>query len=135
LTIILHGSTSQKTILNDELYSLYKDLDIVIVIKAARVRWLGYLVGMKENSPSKKITFSQPEGCRKKGRPKLRWIDIVLKDVTLLKVEAWWKKNLIVMSGGWSSRRPRSIKGCRATGGEEMRLLYTQLSGARNYTL
>jgi hypothetical protein len=25
------------------------------------------------------IAFSQPEGSRKKGRPKLRWLDSVLK--------------------------------------------------------
>jgi hypothetical protein len=47
---------------------------------------------MEENSPCKKITFSQPEGSRKKGRPKLRWLNSVLKDVKLLKVETWWKK-------------------------------------------
>jgi hypothetical protein len=49
---------------------------------------------MEENSPCKKVTFSQPEGSRKKGRPKLRWLDSVLKDVKTLKVEAWWKKAL-----------------------------------------
>jgi hypothetical protein len=47
---------------------------------------------MEENFRCKKITFSQPEGSRKKGRTKLRWLDSVLKDVKLLKVEAWWKK-------------------------------------------
>jgi hypothetical protein len=47
---------------------------------------------MEENSPCKKITFARPEGSRKKGRPKLRWPDNVLKDVKLLKVETWWKK-------------------------------------------
>jgi len=49
---------------------------------------------MEGNSPCKKITFSQPEGSRKKGRPKLRWLDSVLKDVKTFKVEAWWKKAL-----------------------------------------
>jgi hypothetical protein len=49
---------------------------------------------MEENSPCKKITFSQPEGSRKKGRPKLRWLDSVLKDVKLSKVETWWKTPL-----------------------------------------
>jgi hypothetical protein len=49
---------------------------------------------MEENSPCKQITFSQPEGSRKKGRPKLRWLDSVLKDVKLVKVETWWKKAL-----------------------------------------
>jgi hypothetical protein len=49
---------------------------------------------MEENSLCKKITFSQPEGSRKRGRLKLRWLDSVLKDVKLLKVEAWWNKTL-----------------------------------------
>jgi hypothetical protein len=76
----------------DEIYSLHKDLDIVI--KVASSRWLGHLLRMEEKSPCKKITFSQPEGSRKKGRPKFRWLDVVLKDVKLLKVETWWKKAL-----------------------------------------
>jgi hypothetical protein len=48
----------------DELCSLYTDIDIVRVIKVARIRWLGHLVRMEENSPCKKITFFQPEGSR-----------------------------------------------------------------------
>jgi hypothetical protein len=41
---------------------------------------------MEENSPCKKLTFSWPEGSQKKKkekRPKLRWLDSVLKDVKL----------------------------------------------------
>jgi hypothetical protein len=49
---------------------------------------------MEENSPCKMITFSQREGSRKKGSPKLRWLDSVLKDVKLVEVETWWKKAL-----------------------------------------
>jgi hypothetical protein len=45
----------------------------------------GKLTLQKETSPSLKA-------LRKKGRPKLRWHDNVLKDVKLLKVETWWKK-------------------------------------------
>jgi hypothetical protein len=44
---------------------------------------------MEDNAPCKKITFSQPEGNRNKGRPKLRWLDSVLKDLKKLKVTAW----------------------------------------------
>jgi hypothetical protein len=40
--------------------------------------------------------------------------DSVLKDVKLLKVETWWKKALDRNIWGGSSRRPRSIKDCRA---------------------
>jgi hypothetical protein len=43
------------------------------------------LVRMEENSPCKKITFSQHEGSREKGRPKLRWLDSVLK------MSSYWK--------------------------------------------
>jgi hypothetical protein len=42
---------------NDELYSLHKDPDIVRVIKEARIRWLGHLVRMEENSPCKKLNL------------------------------------------------------------------------------
>jgi hypothetical protein len=55
---------------SDELYNLYKDPDIVRVIQVARIRWLGHIVRVEDNSPCKKITFFQPEGSRKKGRPK-----------------------------------------------------------------
>jgi hypothetical protein len=79
---------------NDELYSLYKDPDIVRVIIVAKIRWLGHLFRMTKNSPCRKEMFSQPEGSWKKGRPKLRRLDSVLKYVELLKVEAWWKKAL-----------------------------------------
>jgi hypothetical protein len=58
---------------------LYKDLDIVRVIKVARTSWLGHSVTMEENSASLKVTFSHYGGSRKNVRPKLRWIDSVLK--------------------------------------------------------
>jgi hypothetical protein len=74
--------------------TVYKNLDIVRVIKLARIRWLGLLVRMEENSPCKKITFSQLEGSRRNGRLKLRWLGSVLKCVKLLKVDTWWKKTL-----------------------------------------
>jgi hypothetical protein len=57
---------------NDEVYSLCKALDIVRVMKVARIRWLGHLVRMEENSPCKKVTFSQAEGSRKKGKIQIK---------------------------------------------------------------
>jgi hypothetical protein len=44
---------------------------------------------MEGNSPFKEITSSQPEGSQKKGRPKLSWLDSVLKDEKTLKVGVW----------------------------------------------
>jgi hypothetical protein len=68
---------------NDELYNIYKEPSIVKMIKIARLEWLGHIARMEDNAPCKKITFSQPEGSRKKGRPKLRWLDSVLKDLKI----------------------------------------------------
>jgi hypothetical protein len=96
---------------NDEIYSLYKDVDIVRVIKLARIRWLGKLVRMEENSPCNKIIFSQLEGSRKMGRPKLRWLDNVLKYVKLLKVQAWWKKTLDRNTWGRIIKDVKVLKG------------------------
>jgi hypothetical protein len=54
---------------HDELYSLYKDLDTVTVIKVARLRWLGHLVRMEENSPCKKITSRSLKAVGKREDP------------------------------------------------------------------
>jgi hypothetical protein len=47
---------------------------------------------MDENLLCKKLTFSQLEGSRKEGMPKLRWLDDVLQNFKILKVTALWKK-------------------------------------------
>jgi hypothetical protein len=39
---------------------------------------------MEDNVPCRRITFSQPEDNRKKGKPGLRWPDSVLKDLKTL---------------------------------------------------
>jgi hypothetical protein len=43
---------------------------------------------MDESSLCKKLSFSQLEGSRKKGRPKLRWLDDILQDLKILKLTA-----------------------------------------------
>jgi hypothetical protein len=73
---------------------------------------------MEDNAPCKKITFSQPEGSRKKGRPKLRWLDSVLKDLKILTVTDGGQHR-IEICGVKSSRRPRHTKGCSAEEEEE----------------
>jgi hypothetical protein len=75
---------------NDELYNIHKEPSTVKVIKIVRLKWLGYIARMEDNAPCKKIT-SQPEGSRKKARPKLRWLDSVLKDLKILTVTVWWR--------------------------------------------
>jgi len=56
------------------------------MIKIATLKWLVHIVRMEDSVPFVKITFSQPEGSRKKGRPRLRWLDLVLKYLKNLEV-------------------------------------------------
>jgi hypothetical protein len=71
---------------NDEMYNIYKEPSTVKMIKISRLKWLGHIARMEDNAPCKKITFSQPEG-----RPKLRWLHSVLKDIKILTVTVWWR--------------------------------------------
>lgn len=78
---------------NTEIYNLYKEPDIIKVIKASRIRWLGHLYRGEENNISKKITFNDPlYATRKIGRPAKRWIDDVESDLNNINVRQWKKK-------------------------------------------
>ena len=84
---------------NDELYILYKVPSIMKIIKTVRLKWLGHIARMEYNVPCMKIKFSQPEFSRKKRRPRLSWLDLVLKGLRTLGVKAWWKKQEIGICG------------------------------------
>jgi hypothetical protein len=47
---------------------------------------------MEDNVTCMKIKFSQPEGSRMKVRPRIRWLDPVLKEHKTSGVNASWKK-------------------------------------------
>ena len=100
------------------MYSLYKEPSTVKMISIARLKWLRHTARKQHNVPCRKIT-SQPECGRKKGKPRLRWLDSVLKDLKALEVNAWWEKAR--HRDLWSEiiKRPRHIRGCRAKEEEE----------------
>jgi hypothetical protein len=58
------------------------------VIKVVRLKWSRHIAWKEVNVPCRKITFSLPEGSRKRGRPGLRWLDSVLKDLKTLVEES-----------------------------------------------
>jgi len=62
------------------------------MINTVRFKWLGHIAGMGDNVPCIKIKLSQPEGSRKKGRPRLKWLDLVSKEIKTLGVKKWEKK-------------------------------------------
>jgi hypothetical protein len=64
-------------------------VDIIKMVKTARLRRLGHLYRTEELNPCKKLTFSKPMGIRKKGIPPVRWMDNVEQDLQTLGDRNW----------------------------------------------
>jgi hypothetical protein len=79
---------------NKEVYDLYKykDQTIVAEIKKSRLCWTGYLERMPNTRAAKVVYAKNPGGKRPKGIPRLRWLNVVERDMRLMGVQAWMKK-------------------------------------------
>jgi hypothetical protein len=71
---------------NEELNTLLKGEDIVRFIKSRRIRWLGHVERMEENVKRKTVLQ------RRKGRPRMRWLDDVESDLKKTEVKGWKEK-------------------------------------------
>jgi hypothetical protein len=56
--------------------------NILEVIEEKRLRWFGHVKRMPGNRLSLKVLEWEPEGTRRRGRPKERWIDGVRRNMT-----------------------------------------------------
>jgi len=56
-------------------HTLYDEIDVVKVIKIGRLRWLGHIFRKQELNPYRKLTVIKPEGTRRVGKLKLRWLE------------------------------------------------------------
>jgi hypothetical protein len=56
----------------------------VTYIKVNRLRWVGHVIRLEEQSPKKRVLVAVVEGNRQRGRPKLRWEDGVMDDARTL---------------------------------------------------
>jgi len=67
---------------------LYKDIDTVTYIKINRLKWVGHVIRMEEQSATRRAV-AVVEGRRQRGRPKLRWEDGVMEDARKLGERNW----------------------------------------------
>ena len=51
---------------NDELYTLYKDSDIITYTKIKRLRWAGHVIRLEEQNPTRRVFGAVAEGRRQK---------------------------------------------------------------------
>jgi hypothetical protein len=65
---------------NNELYSLYKDLNIVEDIKIRRLGWAGHIIRMQDERISKKGFEWEIPQHKSVGRPRTIWADAVQRD-------------------------------------------------------
>ena len=61
-------------------------MECVVDIKKKVLEWLGHIVKMDQ---VKKMFDSKSEERRRMGRPRLRWLENVEKDLREMKVERW----------------------------------------------
>ena len=66
---------------NEELHSLYRSPNIVMVIKPIRLRLAGHVARMEEDRSAFNILTGTPTGKRPLGRPKCRWEDYMRMDL------------------------------------------------------
>jgi hypothetical protein len=82
--LIIHEPAAEQGIwrirTNKGLRELYEDLNIVADINTERVGWNGHVVRMDQGRTVKKVYENKLEQSRR-GRPKLRWLEDVEKDL------------------------------------------------------
>jgi hypothetical protein len=53
--------------------------------------WTGHVVRIDQGRRVKKIFKREPEGSRKQGRPRMRWLEEIEKNLREIKVKRWRK--------------------------------------------
>ena len=81
LVTVQEDSTVFSLLYNEELNDLYSSPNFVRVIKSGRMRWVGHVARMGEESGVYRVLVGKPEGRRPLGRPRYRWVDNIKMDL------------------------------------------------------
>ena len=75
----------------NELYSLYKEPNIVQDIKFRRLGYAGHIIRMEEQRIPKRVLNGKFHTARPVGRPRTRWADVVQRDARQLRGIRGWR--------------------------------------------
>ena len=74
---------------NNEIFKLYKEMELTRNIRYRRLQWLGYVI-MKDEQVPKKAVKGYTEGRRPVERHREKWLDAVSRDAKqMLKCRNW----------------------------------------------
>jgi len=96
---------------NSELEAIIKGENVVRFIKCQRIRWLGHIEGMQDNAIRKKLLYGKLYAARRRGRPKMRWLDDVSTDLREMGINEW--RDRARDREAWG----RIVKGAKANAG------------------
>jgi hypothetical protein len=71
---------------------MYRKPNISTTTQVRRLEWAGHLVRMSDDKTVKKVLLEKPDGKRKVGRPKVRWLEPTEHDMKSIGVKGWTKK-------------------------------------------
>ena len=83
--------------MNHELAQLYGGPSTRKVTKAGRIRWVGHVVRMLDNNPAKLVFASEgPEGRRRIGGQRSKWLSQVKEDLESVGRKRYWKQAALI---------------------------------------
>jgi hypothetical protein len=63
-------------------------------MKARKISWIGHVERMEDSRMFKRVMREKTYTRRKRGRPKVRWLDDVQEDLREMEIEGWRRKVL-----------------------------------------
>jgi hypothetical protein len=66
---------------NEELRDLYSSPSIIRIIKSRKIRLAGHVARMREKRNEYRLLVGKPEGNRRLGRPRRKWVDNIRMDL------------------------------------------------------
>jgi hypothetical protein len=61
-------------------------------VKGRRISWIGHVERMEDSGMPKRVRREKLYTRRKRGRPKVRWLDDVQEDLREMGIEGWRRK-------------------------------------------